>query len=143
MSWLNLFFYGCVLILTVVLIYMDYKDYECHQLITENKKPNPEYCLFLCGLVPEDDDSKEDRKRKIDKLLEKTTHLVQWRRMLLIAMLCTLFVGWYLTEGLLKPIQFVVCSLFIFVVGYITHTWKNYHLDVPYSMTLRKNIQML
>jgi hypothetical protein len=129
-----LFIFGLILFL----LYIDDKDYECNFIQT--RQPSLSYCSFMIDQIPNDDDSREIRRQKRDKLLDKLSHIVYWRRALLIAIFSTFLVGIYLNNGcLLDPLRFVISTILIFVIAHFSFMWLSFHYIYPVTTILKSN----
>lgn len=127
----TLVFYAAVVILLFVVLFMDFGDYNCHNVLV-GKEPSAGYCVSMITGVPNNSESISDSTKKMKELNGRLTNIVFWRRAFASAVISMLLIGWLITaNGYFEPKTFLIAVIVSFLFFFFMFTWLSYHFIRP------------
>lgn len=129
----NLIFIIGVILVVVVIGYYEHRDHDCipgkrcNHYVEESKE----------------NDSVEEVIDKIYLMVQNNYDYVTWRQSLLVGIIFSIPVVFYLKGRLPTLIEWFIVSLFIFIGSYLSFSWLWAHFCHPNSKTIEKNLLVL
>lgn len=121
------------IILVVIILYFEYRTQDCI---------NGKNCRSSV-LKPEPTDDNLTYLDKIYRLVKNTYHYVIWRQALLVGIIVSLPVVYYLTGRLPTLMEFAVVSGLIFIGCYMASSWLWTHFFYPNAQQIEKKLMNL
>lgn len=129
--YLTIIFYIIVVIILIYILKVDYKDYNCDQVLN-GKVPCTSFCQSMITGVPINGEPIADSITKVKDINLRLANIVTWRRCLASAIIAAFIVGWLITtKGYFDPKIFVVVVIIFSVVFYFMLSWLSYHYIRP------------
>lgn len=126
-----------VLILTIVLvIVLIYSEYVAHDCI-------PHKVCNHSVPAPTDEDSNSEFIDKVIDMVQNNTDYVLWRQALLVGLISSIPVIYYLRRRLPTYIEWVAVTLLVFLAAYLSSSWIWSHFFNPNANAIEKSLLQL
>lgn len=124
---------GVVILLTIVLLYYEYKEHDCIR---------DKMCTHRRPEITEDDLISESIE-KIQEMVRSNNSVIFWRQALLLAVLLPIPLIYLLYSRFPTFLEWGFVGLFIFLGVYLSYSWIWSHYFNPNSLTITNNLQRL